>query len=531
MPPIVDSIVTNPLVLYGGVSLAIVLWGIKKALSAESKLPLPPGPKGLPIVGNVPDLPPPGVIEWKHWLKHKDLYGPISSVTVFNQTIILIHDLDIAFELLDKRSAKFSSRPFFPFAGEMCGYDVLMTFQSYNKNWRLQRKLAAGQLGSRKSILKFQPSVDLQVRRFLLNTLRNPDDLVFNLQDESASVMLDMIYGYQTGQGRRDPLVDLVNKMMHQFGDATVAGTWLVDLIPWLKYVPEWFPGASFKQTARESRELFQDITELSFDFTEQQRAHGTHRPSYISGLLDREVAEKDLIKISAIGLYGGGADTTVAALGFFFLAMMLYPDVQRKAREEIDRVIGNGRLPGFEDRPDLPYIEAVVKETLRWVPIVPMGVPHTTDEEDEFRGYRIPKGSMVVTSIAWFARDPNVYKDPETFNPERFLGPNPEPNPQSIIFGFGRRICPGRKLADAGLYLTIAQSLAVFEVTKPIDPTTGKRIEPVMGMTPGLIAHPTKFKCSFAPRSEKAIELINAVEAEHPWGEGDAKLLRTMNA
>ncbi|KAJ6257386.1 Cytochrome P450 monooxygenase CLM2 [Drechslerella dactyloides] len=529
MPGLIDLRLSNP-VVYGGLLVAISLWGIKKIVAARGRLPLPPGPKGVPLIGNVADLPPPGAIEWQHWISHKDLYGPISSVTVFNQTIILIHDLNIAFELLDKRSAKFSSRPYFPFAGDLCGYGVLMTFQRYNRNWRQQRKIAAGQLGSNKSIIKFQPTVDLQVRRFLLNTLRNPGDLVFNLQDEAASVMLDMIYGYQTGPTRHDPLVVLVNKMMQQFGDATVAGTWLVDLIPALKYVPNWMPGAGFQETARQSKQLFKDITDISFDFTEQQRAHGTQRPSYVSGHLDKGAVDRTLLKYSAIGLYGGGADTTVAALGFFYLAMMLYPEMQQKAWEEIDRVVGGDRLPGFDDRENLPYIEALVKETFRWVPTVPMGVPHTTDEEDEYGGYRIPKGSMVVTSIAWFARDPNVYHDPETFNPDRFLGPNPEPNPLSFIFGFGRRICPGRKLADVSIYLTIAQSLAVFEIRKPIDPISGNPIEPVFGMTPGLIAHPTEFKCNFAPRSEKHAELIKSIDIEHPWGEGDAKFLEKLS-
>ena len=105
--------------MYGIVSL-LVLYLINKLVFTRKKLPLPPGPKGLPIIGNVGDLPPKGGLEWQHWLKHKDLYGPLSSVTVFGQTIILIHDLETALELLDKRGAKYSSRPRMVFAGEMC---------------------------------------------------------------------------------------------------------------------------------------------------------------------------------------------------------------------------------------------------------------------------------------------------------------------------------------------------------------------------------------------------------------------------
>lgn len=110
-----------PLESYYTIALLPVVYLLIRALfrPASSKLPLPPGPKGLPLVGNVADLPPKGGLEWQHWLKHKDLYGPISAVTVFGQTIILVHDLQIALELLDKRGAKYSSRPRMVFAGEM----------------------------------------------------------------------------------------------------------------------------------------------------------------------------------------------------------------------------------------------------------------------------------------------------------------------------------------------------------------------------------------------------------------------------
>lgn len=101
--------------------------------------------------------------------------------------------------------------------------------------------------------------------------------------------------------------------------------------------------------------------------------------------------------KWSAASLYTGGADTTVSSLMTFFLAMTLFPEVQIKAREEIDRVVGNARLPVSSDKENLPYIEAVVKETHRWHPVVPMAIPHTTNKEDKIMGYRIPKGALLM--------------------------------------------------------------------------------------------------------------------------------------
>lgn len=90
----------------------------------------------------------------------------------------------------------------------------------------------------------------------------------------------------------------------------------------------------------------------------------------------------------------------TVSALSCFFLAMTLYPDVQRKAQEELDRVLGPNRLPTFEDRDNLPYIEALVKETLRWHPVAPTGIPHLCTEDDLYNGYLIPKGALILPNI-----------------------------------------------------------------------------------------------------------------------------------
>ena len=130
----------------------------------------------------------------------------------------------------------------------------------------------------------------------------------------------------------------------------------------------------------------------------------------------------------------------THAALCAFFLAMSLYPDAQRKAREELDTVIGPTRLPTLADRPNLPYINALVKELLRFAPVVPMGLPHVGLEDHVYNGYHIPKGAILLANIWNFHHDPTLYKDPNEFRPERFLGEKPELDTHSTVFGFGRR-------------------------------------------------------------------------------------------
>jgi hypothetical protein len=151
--------------------------------------------------------------------------------------------------------------------------------------------------------------------------------------------MLQMLYGYTPSPHTFDPLVAQVSKMMAQFSEATATGAWLVDVMPWLRYVPEWVPGTGFKQTAREWARTLDETMHTPVEFVKQQMARGSAKPSYISGLLGspgRAVPpeEMDLILHSATALYGGGADTTVASLSYFFLAMTLSPEVQRKARE-----------------------------------------------------------------------------------------------------------------------------------------------------------------------------------------------------
>ena len=148
-----------------------------------------------------------------------------------------------------------------------------------------------------------------------------------------------------------------------------------------------------------------------------------------------------------------------------FILAMVLHPDVQDKAQKELDAVIGRKRLPTFEDRPSLPYINAVVKELVRWHVVAPTGVPHAAIRDDEYNGHLIPGDTMIICN-AWLviffhymcnalilcaltrsmSRDPDSFPDPERFVPERFLSSGSQPgatevlDPYTFIFGFGRR-------------------------------------------------------------------------------------------
>lgn len=210
-----------------------------------------------------------------------------------------------------------------------------------------------------------------------------------------------------------------------------------------------------------------------------------------------------------------------------FFLAIAVFPEVQKQAQEELDRVIGNGRLPVSADRENLPYIMAVMKETHRWHPIACLALPHSNTVEDTYASYRIPKGSILLPNTWWFTHDPAVYAEPMKFNPSRFISTptfDAEPDPRNVIFGFGRRICPGRYIADNALFVTIAQTLAVFDIKKLVE--NGKVVELEIKFTPGIVSHPVPYRVDIKPRSEVHEKLIIEAEKEWPWEESDAKEL-----
>ncbi|KAI8628042.1 cytochrome P450 oxidoreductase OrdA-like protein [Xylariaceae sp. FL1651] len=502
---------------------AVLLAGTKLFPRARKKKtgPLPPGPKGLPLVGNVADLPSGRIPEWEHWLRHRDLYGPISSVTALGTTIIILHSQELALALLEKRSSIYSSRTRLVFGGEMVGWGNTLPLQQYGKRFRAMRKAIHTMIGTQSAISAYFPLQETEVHRFLFRVLKHPDGLLAHIRTEAGAIILTMTYGYTINPHKPDPLVQLADTTLEQFSASTVAGRWLVDVIPALRYIPDWMPGAGFKRTAKNWRAKLIEITETPIRFTEKLMAEGNCRKSYVTDFYkdtgeNLSLEQNYILKWTAISLYGGGADTT------FFLAMTLYPEVQRKAQEEIDSVTGSFRLPTFSDREKLPYVEAIVTETWRWHPVAPMGVAHAASVDDSINGYHIPKGSIIIPNIWWFTHDPAVYPNPLIFNPSRYLGPNPAPDPRNYVFGYGRRICPGRYLADSSVWLTVAQSLAVFVVGKGLD-NSGREIEPAVLFTPGVISHPEPFHATINPRSPKHEALILEVEKLHPWEKSNA--------
>ena len=170
------------------------------------------------------------------------------------------------------------------------------------------------------------------------------------------------------------------------------------------------------------------------------------------------------------MGVSGAGFDATSGTLMWWELAMVAFPEVQRRAQAEIDSVVGRARLPTFADASRLPYVRAVIKEVLRWRPIVELGAPHKAAENDWYEGMFIPKGATCIANIWHCNHDRTIFgDDADDFRPERYLDAKGEevlPGPREtngeghVTFGFGRRICVGKYLANDSLFINTATTL-----------------------------------------------------------------------
>ena len=331
-------------------------------------------------------------------------------------------------------------------------------------------------------------------------------------------------------------MVDIIEHMVKNFSQAFVPFSWLIDIIPAVRYLPDWVPGMVYRKTSQEWKAINDAVTEVPYSFVKRQMANKVHQPSYVSGLLEKinikagdnstsSLDDEDAIKSTAASLYGGASETTVAAVTSVVLALVMFPEVQQRAQEEIDHVVGTNRLPTFEDRENLLYVDSIVKEAWRWNPVIPLGVTHESEEDIVCGEYVVPRGSYLVANIWWFLHDPEVYSDPDIFKPERYLPPLNENDPSQLAFGYGRRSCPGRLFADSIVYITIVQILAAFRFGKHRD-AHGNEFSPKLKPVPGIINSPSPFEFNIEPRSSHYVELLNRIEKAQERKVSDVDLL-----
>ncbi|KDR83250.1 hypothetical protein GALMADRAFT_876216 [Galerina marginata CBS 339.88] len=499
-------------------ALATALW-LYVRNSRRSTLPYPPGPRKLPILGNLLDIPT--SLEWETYVRWgKEYNSDIIHLKAAGKDIIVLNSLSAAVELLEKRSSIYSSRPHFTMANELMGWDWFMVMMPYGELWKERRRAFTRYFQNGSNIAVYRGLHVEFVRKLLVRLLDSPEDFIEINKHTIGEMALSLGYGVPI-RPKNDPFLGLVEPAIASVTGAVLPGAFLVDIIPILKYVPEFFPGADFQKKAREWRKLQEDTREVLHKETVQLMASGTFKPSFTSTSLQNLDESADIrhqervIQDAAALVFAGAADGTLAAILTFFVAMLYFPEVQKRAQEELDRVL-EGRLPEFSDEEELPYISAVVREVSRWKPVTPNSVPHCATEDDIYRGYFIPKGSIIIPNAWAMLHNEDEYPDPSIFKPERFMKDgkiNPAVrNPAVMAFGFGRRRCPGSQVAISYLWMTVASILSTFEISKALD-DQGRPIEPSLLYHTTLTSRPLPFKCILKARSRAAEQLVRMTE------------------
>ncbi|KAJ7323905.1 cytochrome P450 [Mycena albidolilacea] len=477
---------TAPFLLAGALLITTLAW---RRFSRSHHAPLPPGPRGLPLIGNAHQLP----LE-RQWLTFTDWaksYGEIVHVSAFGQPVVILNSSKAVSDLLERRSTMYSDRPQFAFVGNLVGYADSVPLTPYGDRHREYRRLMSEVLGPR-TVSQWRVLEEKHMREFLRDIVRTPEQFLHHIRRSLSPT----VHGYTVAR-EEDPMMLLAQQADHEFATAVLPGRYLCDVFPLLRFVPDWLAG--FKREAKRFRKTMERLQDEPYAMVKEQIAQGRAKPSFTSGLIERDAnpsVDQELIY-----------KWSVSAISSFFLAMGTHVDIQKKAQEELDRVVGRSRLPTFADQDKLPYVKAIISELHRWSPVGPLAVPHRCSQGDIYSGFCIPAGATVLANSWGILHDPALYPAPEDFIPERFLADERlpksylNPDPRRYAFGYGRRVCPGRDLADDILFLCVAMTLAVFDVR--CDDAT------VVEYTSSIISHPMPFQCAITPRSREAELLV----------------------
>ncbi|KAF2099031.1 putative O-methylsterigmatocystin oxidoreductase [Rhizodiscina lignyota] len=438
---------------------------------------LPPGPRRLPLIGNLHQAPidfP--FLTYARWTQQ---YGPIYSVQFGKDTIVVLGTPDAAEGVLNKRSTIYSNRPRLVMAGECLTKGMHTLLRQYDPKLRLIQRMV-GRAVNESASQEYRPQQDLESKQ-LMKELLLTGDFDTSFKRYAASAIYSVMYGFRVTSPHDKSFVENYEVLGNQV-KALRVGHWIVDAIPILNYLPPFL--APWKRTAERYYEMESRLYAKDLDHGLQAR--------------EENIAQK-------LSTSNAALETTAGQLNWAVLAALNHPEKTRAAQAELDSVVGVQRLPGFEDRERLPYVNAFIMEIMRWRHITPAGVPHAAAEDDEYLGYRIPKGAIVIGNLWSINMDVSIYGDPQNFRPERWLE---NPKLPQHPWGFGRRICPGRHIAVNSLFIAIARMLWAFDIEPAYVDGVRQEVDD-MEMTSELTSKPKPFSVAFKPRGRRAVSLI----------------------
>jgi len=496
---------------------------------------MPPGPRPLPFLGN--KLVIPKSAPWIQFEKWSHIYGPIFTLWIGRRPTVVISDPNVAVDLLEKRSNKYSSRPRFVVMGELYWDNAGILVQPYGKAWQVRRRLLHQALNP-SALRLYKPVQEAEASRLVHALLSDPASYEALIDRFTSSVVFSIAYGH-----RIDSMDSRVVRQRFEFmqyaASLNVPGRFLVETLPFLKYIPNCLAPWKAEIQRRGRLEAEVNMALVRQVQGEIRRArHPSDMPDSLTKiLLEARAADPDAFALLSerdfafvpASLFGAGSDTTASTLCSGILMLVTNPVTLQAAHAELDAVVGPERTPTFADEPKLPYIKALCLEILRIRPVAVLGgTPHANSAADVYRGYYIPKGTTILSNSWAINLNPKYYPNPHHFNPLRFLPDSIPPEslpylPRSYIastpqgksssphpskdghssFGWGRRICPGAGLAQNSLFIALAKLLWAYDILPVREADGSVRTYDTFAYTDGFNVRPKPFECVIRVRSE----------------------------
>ena len=450
---------------------------------------LPPGPFPFPIIGNAHKLAADS--------RHLDLvelekhYGKVFRLYLGRKLVVIVSGASAIKEVLVTKSAEFAGRPSL-YSSEVYAEGKAIGFVDYSSEWRLHRKVAVSAIKTyiTHKIKEFgiNEEFDLLLKR-VRSRNGQPHDITKEIRLAVMNVICALVFGsrYELDDPEFTKFMEINDTILNMLASGSV-----VDVFPWLRFIPL-KSIRNLKQKCTERNEIISRIYQQYMD------ACRLDNPQDLTDTLlktkkqaeDEDSSIKEFLTdqhliMTMSEVFIAGMETTASTLCWALMCLIHNPDVQKRLHQELDQVIGHDRLPDLEDKKNLPYLEATITETLRLSSIGPLSVPHKTTVDTTLQGYSIPKGTTVLTNLWSLHHDPEIWDDPGTFRPERFLDEEgsfvPPKADHFLPFSAGRRVCLGESLARIELFLVLARLLHSFKFENPpgCDLPT---LEPVVGL------------------------------------------------
>ncbi|XP_057780101.1 cytochrome P450 71A1-like [Salvia miltiorrhiza] len=456
--------------------------------------PHPPGPPRLPFIGNLHHFD--GRSPHTYLRRLSEKYGPVTSLRLGFRRVIVISSADAVKEIVKSHDAVFSSRPLLVALRRLTYNGLDVAISPYNDAWREMRKISTIHLFSAKQVQSFRPVFKDEVAKMMEKIARDAAssavaDLSETMMSLSSNTICRVAFGKSYGDERygKSRFHDLLRDTQPLLG-----GFFMADYLPSLRWIDNLSGmAAKLEKNFHEMDSFYEEVIEEHMNPNRPKSMEGDI-VDILLGIRENGSLSFDLtlnhIKALLMNIIAGGSDTTAAALVWALTALMKKPSSMKKVQAEIRQLVGKKEMIDEEDIEKLPYLRAVVKETLRLYPPAPVSVPRETTQKCSINGYEIEGGTMVYINVWAIAIDPATWEDADEFLPERFLEADLDvrgQNPEVIPFGFGRRGCPGIGIAMAEIELALANVVCKFEWELPV----GMKEEDIdFEVLPGMTMH-----------------------------------------